>query len=133
MDTNMKKELCMKTITEAYKKFDIKSGVIIHSDSGSQYTSGKYKKLLGRLHAVQSMSGVGKCWDNARMESWFATLKKEKIYKIDTTKLAVEQVKTIIWRYTFAYYNTKRVTTVNPGGLPPVAYRKKTATANVAA
>lgn len=56
----MKKELCMKTITEAYKKFDIKSGVIIHSDSGSQYTSGKYKKLLGRLHAVQSMSGVGK-------------------------------------------------------------------------
>ena len=57
----MKKELCMKTITEAYKKFDIKSGVIIHSDSGSQYTSGKYKKLLGKLHAVQSMSGVGKC------------------------------------------------------------------------
>ena len=57
MDTNMKKELCMKTITEAYKKFDIKSGVIIHSDSGSQYTSGKYKKLLGKLHAVQSMNG----------------------------------------------------------------------------
>lgn len=133
MDTNMKKELCMKTITEAYKKFDIKSGVIIHSDSGSQYTSGKYKKLLGSLHAVQSMSGVGKCWDNARMESWFATLKKEKIYKIDTTKLTVEQVKTIVWRYTFAYYNTKRVTTVNPGGLPPVAYREKTASVTVAA
>ena len=57
MDTNMKKELCIKTITEAYKKFDIKSGVIIHSDSGSQYTSEKYKKTLGQLHAVQSMSG----------------------------------------------------------------------------
>lgn len=127
MDTNMKKELCMKTITEAYKKFDIKSGVIIHSDSGSQYTSGKYKKLLGKLHAVQSMSGVGKCWDNSRMESWFATLKKEKIYQIDTTKLTVEEVKTIVWRYTFAYYNTKRVTTVNPGGLPPAVYRERTA------
>ena len=58
MDTNMKKELCIKTITEAYRKFDIKSGAIIHSDSGSQYTSGEYRKTLGQLHAVQSMSGV---------------------------------------------------------------------------
>lgn len=63
MDTNMKKELCIKMITEAYKNFDIKSGAIIHSDSGSQYTSGKYKKTLGQLHTVQSMSGVGKCTD----------------------------------------------------------------------
>ena len=61
MTTNMKKELCIKTITEAYKNFDIKSGAIIHSDCGSQYTSGEYKKTLGQLHAVQSMSGVGKC------------------------------------------------------------------------
>ena len=33
------------------------------------------------------------------MESWFATLKKEKIYQLDTTKLTVEEVKTIVWRY----------------------------------
>ena len=87
----------------------------------------EYKKTLGQLHAVQSMSGVGKCWDNARMESWFATLKKEKIYQLDTTKLTVEEVNTIVWRYTFAYYNTKRVTTVNPNGLPPLVYRKTAA------
>ena len=61
------------------------------------------------------------------MESWFATLKKEKIYQLDMTKLTVEEIKTIVWRYTFAYYNTKRVTTVNPDGLPLVAYRKKAA------
>ena len=132
MDTNMKKELCIKTITEAYKNFDIQSGAIIHSDCGSQYTSSEYKKTLGQLHAVQSMSGVGKCWDNARMESWFATLKKEKIYQLDTTKLTVEEVKTIVWRYTFAYYNTKRVTTVNPDGLPPLVYRKTAAKKNAA-
>ena len=101
--------------------------MIIHSDAGSQYTSSEYKKTLGQLHAVQSMSGVGKCWDNARMESWFATLKKEKIYQLDTTKLTVEKVKTIVWRYTFAYYNTKRVTTVNPDGLSPLVYRKTAA------
>ena len=67
------------------------------------------------------------------MESWFATLKKGKIYQIDTTKLTVEEVKTIVWRYTFAYYNTKRVTTVNPGGLPPAVYRERTASVNNAA
>ena len=54
-------------------------------------TSHEYKKILGQLHAVQSMSGIGKCWDNARMESWFATLKKEKIYQLDTTKLGYEE------------------------------------------
>lgn len=88
---------------------------------------------LRKLHAVRSMSGVGKCWDNSRMESWFATLKKEKIYQIDTTKLTVEEVKTIVWRYTFAYYNTKRITTVNPGGLPPAVYRERTASVKNAA
>jgi len=42
-----------------------------------------------------SMSGVGKCYDNARMEFFFATLKKEKLYLIDTTKLKREEVKKI--------------------------------------
>ena len=39
------------------------------------------------------MSDVGKCYDNCRMESFFATLKKEKIYQMDTTKMTVEEVK----------------------------------------
>jgi putative transposase len=58
------------------REFDKKSGVIIHSDSGSQYICDAYKETPGTLHAVQSMTGVGKCRDNSRMESWFATLKK---------------------------------------------------------
>ncbi|HZK19450.1 MAG TPA: hypothetical protein VFC68_01855 [Treponemataceae bacterium] len=40
-----------------------------------------YKKILGGFQAIQSMSGADKYYDNARMESWFTTLKKEKIYK----------------------------------------------------
>ena len=128
-----KNKTCKKSGDETYRKFNIKSGVIIHSDSGSQYTSLEYCKIRGTLHAVQSMSGVGKCRDNSRMESWFATLKKEKIYQPDTTKMTVEEVKTIVWRYTFAYYNSRRVTTVNPGGWPPTVYRKRTASGKVAA
>ena len=133
MDTNMKKELCISAVEAAFKLRNPCSGVLVHSDAGSQYTSDAYKLMLGKHHAVQSMSGVGKCWDNSRMESWFATLKKEKIYQIDTTKLTVEEVKTIVWRYTFAYYNTKRITTVNPGGLPPAVYRERTASVKNAA
>ncbi len=89
----MKKQLCIKAVTEAWKNRNPESGIICHSDAGSQYTSKAYRKVLGQLHIVQSMSDVGKCYDNCRMESFFATLKKEKIYQMDTTKMTVEEVK----------------------------------------
>jgi len=60
------------------------------------------------------------------MESFFATLKKEKLYRIPTYRITREEVKTIIFRYIFGYYNTQRITSFNPGGLPPVSYRKLT-------
>lgn len=73
---------------------------------------------------VQSLSGTGHCFDNARMESFFATLKKEKIYRIAAYKLTREEVRTIIFRYIFTYYNRVRIYTRNPMGLPPVRYRE---------
>ena len=96
MDTNMKKELCISAVEAAFKLRNPCSGVLVHSDAGSQYTSDAYKLMLGKHHAVQSMSDVGKCYDNARMESFFATLKKEKLYRINTAKMTVEQVKKIL-------------------------------------
>lgn len=126
MRDNMKRDLCIETVKEAYRNTGAGNGVIIHTDSGSQYTSADYKEEIGLHRAIQSMSNVGKCYDNARMESWFATLKKEKLYQINTMELTMEEVKTIVWRYV-NYYNRHRVTTVNPGGWPPVIYRLKTA------
>lgn len=125
MDINMKKELCISALEAAFELRKPKPGVLVHSDAGSQYTSEAYKLALGRHHAVQSMSDVGKCYDNARMESFFATLKKEKLYRINTKKMTVEQVKSVVFRYVMAYYNRKRISTVNPGGLPPSIYREK--------
>ena len=58
------------------------------------------------------------------MESFFATLKKEKIYRISAYKLTRDQVKGIIFRYIFVYYHRIRISSVNPGGLPPAAYRE---------
>jgi transposase InsO family protein len=127
MDNNMKKELCIQAVKDAYKKRNPGNGVIIHSDAGSQYTSDQYKKVLGDFRAIQSMSDVGKCYDNARMESFFATLKKEKLYQMNTKKMKIEEVKTVIWRYVMVYYNRLRISTVNEGGLPPTIFRNMAA------
>ncbi|AHC16661.1 Mobile element protein [Salinispira pacifica] len=133
MDEHMKKELCIQAIADAYQSRTPGSGVLVHSDAGSQYTSDQFKELLGSYRAIQSMSDVGKCYDNARMESFFATLKKEKLYKMNTRKMSREQVKTVIWRYVMVYYNRKRISTVNEGGLPPAIYREKFVTQEKAA
>jgi integrase family protein len=132
MDDNMKKELCIRAIQQAYEKERPKPGFVAHSDPGSQYTSHEYKRTIASLHGVQSMGGVGACYDNARMESFFATLKKEKLYRIDTKKLTIEQVKTIVWRYIMVYYNRLRINTFNEGGYPPSVYRQKSASIKAA-
>lgn len=54
-----------------------------------------------------------------------ATLKKEKLYRMNTTKMTVEQVKSVVFRYVLIYYNRKRISTVNPGGLLPSIFREQ--------
>ena len=71
------------------------------------------------------MSGTGRCYDNARMESFFATLKKEKLYKIKTERYPMAYIKSIIFRYIMVYYNRRRIYTSNPGGWPPAIYRER--------
>ena len=97
--------------------------MIVHSDRGSQFTSRKFRAALEQYGAIQSMSGTGRCYDNARMESFFATLKKEKLYPIDTRTLTREEVQRVIFRY-ISYYNLRRITAVNDG-LPPLVYRQR--------
>ena len=112
MGENMKKELCIATVKQLKEKYGNKlTGTIFHSDRGSQYTSGAFRKALADSSMIQSLSGAGHCFDNARMESFFATLKKEKIYRIAAYKHTREEVKTIIFRYVFIYYNRIRVYT----------------------
>jgi putative transposase len=55
-------------------------GGLHHSDRGLQYASGAYRQLLQRAGFRQSMSRVGDCWDNAVVESFFATLTKELLH-----------------------------------------------------
>ena len=77
MRDNMKKELCIDTVKAAAQRYPQIRGAIYHSDRGSQYTSEEFRNTLKSLGITQSLSGVDCCYDNARMESFFATLKKE--------------------------------------------------------
>ena len=69
MDDNMKKELCIRTVEELKLQYGKKtlSGAVFHSDRGSQYTSEAFKSALKEAGLVQSLSGTGHCFDNARM------------------------------------------------------------------
>lgn len=123
MRDNMKKELCIDTFKAVTQRYKL-NGTILHSDRGSQYTSTAFREELEYAGVIQSLSGVNHCYDNSRMESFFATLKKELLYRIPTYKMKRNDVKSIIFRYVFTYYNQKRIYTSNPGGYPPAVYRQ---------
>lgn len=122
MADHMQAELCVQALENACHRSGAR-GFILHSDRGSQFTSRLFRSALQCYGIRQSMSSVGRCYDNARMESFFASLKKEKLYQIDTTSLTRTTVKSVVFRY-IHYYNLRRITSVN-GGLPPLVYRKK--------
>ena len=122
----MRKELCIQAFENACKARKAR-GMIYHSDRGSQFTSHAFRAYLAKRDAIQSMSGTGRCYDNARMESFFATLKKEKLYKINTERYPMVDMKSIIFRYIMAYYNRRRIYTSNSGGMAPCYLSRKNA------
>ena len=130
---NMKKELCIDTVKQLREKYGRLEETVLHSDRGCQYTSYAFRRELVTNGLIQSLSGTAHCYDNARMESFFATLKKEKLYQLSTYRMKRKELKTVIFRYIFGYYNTQRINSFNAGDLPPVALRTSTVSAHHAA
>ena len=82
------------------------TGLLHHSDRGGQYTSEAYQSFLKR-HAIQvSMSRKGNCWDNAVMERFFGTLKRECTSREHFK--TYEEARTAIFEYIEAFYNRVR-------------------------
>jgi len=81
-------------------------GLLSHSDRGSQYASEHYQLLLARHGITCSMSRRADCWDNAPMESFFASLKKELVHDADFATRA--EARAAIVEYIEVFYNTKR-------------------------
>ncbi|MEN3253556.1 DDE-type integrase/transposase/recombinase, partial [Fructilactobacillus sanfranciscensis] len=78
----MNTDLVLKTLESAIKNRTITGDLIIHTDLGSQYTSDDYNQRLTELHIRHSYSRKGCPYDNAPMESFHASLKKECVYPV---------------------------------------------------
>jgi putative transposase len=123
MAEHMRAELCTAAVMQAKRRFGLAPECIVHSDRGSQFTSHLFRETLANHGFRQSMGHTGCCYDNARAESFFATLKKEKIYKLPLYKLTRDEVRTIIVGWIEGYYNKKRRNTANDGNLAPLIKR----------
>jgi transposase InsO family protein len=95
------------------------SGLIHHSDQGSQYASADFRDLLGSLGIQASMSRRGNCYDNAAMESFWATLKAECFDGEIPRSRA--QARSMIFDYIEIFYNPRRRHS-SLGYLPPSTY-----------
>ena len=84
------------------------SGLIFHSDRGCQYTSQAVREKLRAIRVVQSMSAQGNCYDNARVEAFFSSLKTE-CFPLSNCFASKAQARREIFEYIEIYYNNQRL------------------------
>ena len=107
MAQHMQTDLVADALRMALARRQPPHGLLHHSDRGVQYASDDYQGLLGR-HGIQvSMSGKGDCWDNAVMESFWATLKTELVHHEQYATR--DQARQSIFEYIEVFYNRKRL------------------------
>jgi transposase InsO family protein len=107
MAEHMRTDLVSDALKMAIARRRPGEGLLHHSDRGSQYASDDYRHLL-QSHGIDcSMSGKGDCWDNAAMESFFATLKTELVNHEDYATR--EQARASVFEYIEVFYNRKRL------------------------
>jgi len=97
-----------------------------HSDRGSQYTSDQFQRLLTEHGVACSMSRAGNCWDNAATESFFSSLKTERVARKIYRKR--DEAKADVFDYVERWYNPRRRHSTL-GYLSPIAFEQQEALA----
>lgn len=107
MADHMRTELICDALAMAARNHTLEEDCIMHSDRGTQYTSAEYAAQLNELGLRQSLGRTGICWDNALAESFFASLKNERVHQMvyPTRKHAKEDIA----RYIELFYNRRRI------------------------
>jgi putative transposase len=106
MSATMTAELVTDALVMAIWRRGKPDALIHHSDRGSQYTSDQFQRLMGDHGVTCSMSRSGNVWDNAAMESFFSSLKTERIARrIYRTR---DEARADVFDYIERFYNTKR-------------------------
>jgi len=122
IDRRLRKALVIRALMMAVNLRKPPPGLIHHSDRGSQYASHDYQKLLRQYDMICSMSRKGNCWDNAPVERFFSSLKREwtgdRLYR--TRQEAIADVR----EYVTVYYNSKRLHSTL-GYTTPMNYEKR--------
>lgn len=107
MADHMRADLVSDALGMALARRRPAAGLLHHSDRGSQYASEDYQHLL-QSHGIEcSMSGRGDCWDNAVMESFWATLKTELVHH--ERYATRDQARASIFEYLEVFYNRQRL------------------------
>ena len=122
LDKTMTKQLVLAALRQACFRRKPGTGLIFHTDRGSQYCSSDFRREL-RLHRMlQSQSRKADCWDNAVVESFFHTLKTEAIYhEVFETRSEAEH---FIFEWIESFYNRTRIHSTL-GYLSPVAFEER--------
>ena len=98
--------IILRTIENAVQNRNPENGLIFHSDRGTQYCSARVRNILQCNGIQQSMGAKGSCYDNAVLESFFSTLKKELIYREKYQD--VEDLQKSLFEYIEIFYNRQR-------------------------
>jgi putative transposase len=114
--------LISQALKMALHQRPIEPGLLHHSDRGCQYAARAYQQRLTALGIHCSMSRPGNCWDNAVVESFFATLKTELIYHRQFQTR--QEAKTEIFAYLEGFYNRRRRHSTL-GYLSPVEFERQ--------
>ena len=109
MDGAMPTELVSRALQMALtqRRPDGPHVLVHHSDRGCQYASREYQQLLRQHDITSSMSRSGDCYDNAMMESFFATLKTELVHQHDYATR--DEARQSIFEYIEVFYNRARL------------------------
>ena len=119
---HLKTDLVEDAFRQAILRDRPKPGLIVHSDRGCQYASYQFRQVLVQHQALSSMAGKGNCYDNAAMESFWATLKTDlNIRQPFKTK---EDARQAIFDYIETFYNRVRLHS-SLGDLSPLDYETK--------
>ena len=123
MSEHMTRHLVMDAMQMAIgqRHPDKDSGLIFHSDRGSQYCSAESQQLLQSHGIRRSMSRKGDCWDNACSESLFASLKQERVHRRGLASRRQAKDEIISW---LAWYNSRRLHSTL-GYISPVEYERR--------
>lgn len=119
LDDNLRTDLPLRALQRALEARSPAPGLIHHTDRGRQYAAAEYRKMLAKWQVSQSMSDAGNCYDNAVAESFFASLKKERLHH--TAFATRTEAYDAVERYIDGFYNpTRRHSTL--GFLSPLEY-----------